>query len=94
MKKGMMKDLGLSYVEAAHGVQTAMALEQSQGGKSLTPKHLRTGLNLRAADTLGLVCLLMDKGVFTEEEYLEYIRLSANHEVALEEARHPGMTLR
>jgi hypothetical protein len=36
----------------------------------------------RAADACGLAKLLMDKGVFTEAEYIEYMRLAANEELA------------
>lgn len=32
-------------------------------------KHLRTGLDARAADAAGLARLLIDKGVITEREY-------------------------
>jgi hypothetical protein len=38
------------------------------------------------ADMLGLVTLLIDKGVFTLDEYVDAVRLSANNEVAMREA--------
>lgn len=85
------RDLGLDYETAAHGVQSAVAYEQS---KKLGPqyddgtppnkyaKHLRVGLDMRAADASALAQLLIDKGVFTEVEYLEAMRLAANEELA------------
>lgn len=94
MKKDEMKDLGLSYEQAAHGVQTAKALDLQMGNSLFNPKHLRVGIDMSKADMMGLVSLLIDKGVFTLEEYLEYIRLSANQELANEESRFPGVRLR
>ena len=80
-----MKDLGLSYEEAAHGVQSAIKyeLENSTGRDTLDQiKHLRVGIDCRAADMLGLAMLLMQKGVFTQAEYLEHMRLAMNAELA------------
>jgi hypothetical protein len=87
------RDLGLSYFEAGHGVQSAVRFEMSrqgypdddalQGGKvSQMLKHLRVGLDMRAADTSALAQLMIDKGVFTEDEYIEHMRLAANEELA------------
>ena len=80
-----LRDLGLTYEQAAHGVQTAIAYDRTNGGKATEPKHMRVGIDMSKADMLGLVCLLIDKGVFTEAEYIEAIRLSANEEVAMRE---------
>lgn len=94
MAKKLLVDLGLTYEEAAHGVQSVKAFEEANdfsGG--MTPKHLRTGLDLRAADMMGLACLLIDKGIITEEEYMEYMRLGANTELAREQDKY-GMTFR
>lgn len=77
-----MRDLGLTYEEAAHGVQTATAADMVMGGKAMEPKHMRVGIDLQKADMLGLIELLIAKGVFTKEEYMEYIRLAANEELA------------
>lgn len=103
MQKDKMIDLGLNYAEAAHGVQTAKALElgelnlpgypREEDKAKYTPKHMRTGIDLEKAETMGLVALLVDKGVFTMEEYLEYVRIGVNNELAWEQSRH-GRTLR
>jgi hypothetical protein len=83
------RDLKLDYVAAAHGVQSAVRFEMSMKGMDddVNPalnmlKHLRTGLDMRAADAGGLAGLLIKKGVFTEDEYLEAMRLAANEELA------------
>lgn len=81
-----LNDLGLSYEEAAHGVQSAIAFDIGKGGKAAEPKHMRVGIDMSKADMLGLVTLLIEKGVFTEVEYIEAMRLAANHELAMREA--------
>ncbi len=79
----MYEDLGLTYEEAAHGVQSAIKFEQGVIPQAVEHhiKHLRTGLDCRASDTMGLATLLIEKGVFTKEEYLEHIRLAMNTEL-------------
>lgn len=90
------KDLGLSYEVAMHGMQTAVAYEMNlEGRKSATePKHLRVGINASMSDHAALVWLLVNKGIITEAEYLEAMRLWANNELALYQERHPRMTFR
>lgn len=88
-----MRDLGLTYEQAAHGIQTSVKFEMEQRGFPATTggevgaiinmmKHLRVGLDMRAADAGALAALLIQKGVFTQAEYLEMIRLMANEELA------------
>lgn len=82
------RDLGLGYEEAGHGVQSAVRFEMTQAGvrdggpEANMLKHLRTGLDMRAGDMAGLAQLLIDKGVITEAEYVEALRLAANEELA------------
>ena len=62
------------YINAAHAMQTGVKWEMINKGDSeaaTTPKHLRVGLNSCLADLSGLATLLMKKGIFTEEEYVE-----------------------
>ena len=82
-------DLGLSYMEAAHGVQTAVAWHQQKYPGFATPKHMRVGIYTLKAEQCGLAELLIEKGVFTQDEYLEAIRVAMNSELAWreEEAR-------
>jgi hypothetical protein len=116
-----LRDLGLNYEEAAHGIQTAVLHDMkireaelgsrlaggSQNGTAINPqslrvhdshpngpKHLRTGLNLSKSDMLGLAILLIDKGIITEEEYLEAMRLGANEELARYQSLYPKVTFR
>lgn len=85
-----MRDLGLSYEAAGHGIQSAIRFEMSQQGFPDDDqdkivhmlKHLRVGLDCRASDAAGLAGLLIAKGVITVEEYLEHMRLAANEELA------------
>lgn len=81
------RDLGLSYEAAAHGVQSAiahkMAVDEAGGPMwdGTSPKHLRVGIDMQKADMFGLAILLMQKGLITSEEYIEAMRLGANHEL-------------
>lgn len=82
-----MRDLGLTYEAAAHGVQSAIRFEMTQKGHPeglITDalKHLRTGLDCRASDAWGLADLLIRKGFITREEYIENMRLAMNEELA------------
>lgn len=83
-------DLGLSYEQATHGVQTSLAFGFFD--RSMEPKHIRTGVDMSKSDMLGLVCLLIDKGLFTSEEYIEYTRLAANNEVRMREKEASAQT--
>ena len=91
-----MRDLGLTYEQAAHGVQTAIAFDMENGGKAATPKHLRVGVDMSKADMMGLAMLLISKGVFTLAEYTEHMRLAATEEWPQREAACPipGMAVR
>ena len=85
-----LRDLGLTYEEAAHGVQTAIAYDIGQGRKTTEPKHMRVGIDMSKADMLGLAILLIEKGIITSDEYIEAMRLSANEELAMREEEYGG----
>ena len=91
-----LRDLGLTYEEAAHGVQTAIAFDISEGRKTTEPKHMRVGIDMSKADMLGLAVLLIKKGIITYDEYIEAMRLSANEELAMreEEVEHLNLKFR
>lgn len=57
------------YLRAAHAMQSGVAMEQELGSQDGTPKHLRVGVNVAMSDIVGLVKLLIDKGLFTLDEY-------------------------
>ncbi len=85
------------YEEAAHAVQAGVAMDpRSQAPGYDRHKHLRTGLDMRAADMMGLVKLLMAKGIITELEYVEAMAEAAEAEKARYEAyltEHLGMKI-
>lgn len=87
-------DLGLTYEQALHGVQTGVAFEMSQGGKAHEPKHLRTGINSAMINDGAMTLLLIEKGIITEDEYMEAVRLVANNEVWRYQQLHPGVKFR
>lgn len=88
------RDLGLTWEEAAHGVQSGVAYEESNRLSDATsPKHLRTGVNIAMVDHAALAYLLIGKGIITEEEYKEAIRQAMNDEVARYEEMH-GVSFR
>lgn len=89
--KDSMVDLGLSYESAMHGVQSAIAAFYMD---SAEPKHLRVGVDSCFVTDRALANLLIDKGVFTTEEYVEYCRLAANMEVHERQEENPGYTFR
>lgn len=75
------------YVAAACAVQSGVKADmetdpnQNSQGAS-TPKHLRTGLNNIMSDHGSLAALLIAKGIFTEDEYLEAIAAGTEREQA------------
>jgi hypothetical protein len=77
----------LTYEQALHAIQTGIAYEIERGSTASTPKHLRVGVDSAMVTHAALAWLLVKKGVFTEEEYAEAIRLEANREVARYEHR-------
>ena len=89
------KDLGLDYLAAAYGMQSAVAYEMERGGRSPStePKHLRVGVNSAMVEHSALAFLLIKKGVITDAEYREAMRLAMNHELATYQETH-GVTFR
>lgn len=85
------------YMRAAHGMQTGVAADQLHGSSDGTSKHLRVGINAAQSDHSGLVTLLIAKGLFTEEEYLEAIADAMERERDRYEAHlkeHYGLTIK
>lgn len=89
------QDLGLSYKQAAHGVQSAMRYRieglQWDGASS---KNLRVGVNVAMVDHAALAYLLVEKGIITETEYREALRLAMNHELWREQQSLHPLTFR
>lgn len=72
-----------SYASACHAVQTGVMyqIENQPKEAAASPKHLRTGINIAMCDHSGLVALLIEKGVITDDEYMNAITSSINKEV-------------
>ena len=84
----------LPYTEAMHGVQTAIQHAMNCGDTLATPKHLRVGVDSCQVNDEALARLLIRKGVITEAEYIEEIRVCANRELDRWEAKYPGISFR
>ena len=90
-----MRDLGLTYEQALHGVQSGVAYEHSKGSPDGSPKHLRVGINSAHVNNAAIARLLIDKGVITLDEIEEANRLAMNEEVAQYQDRAgPNITFR
>lgn len=75
------------YESLMHAIQTGVATEMGLGSKDTTPKHLRVGINSGLVNQAGLVNLLVQKGIITEDEYFDAIITEAEAEVKRYEDR-------
>lgn len=82
-------DANERYSAAMHAVQTGIALLIARGGELANPKHLRVGINSAMVTHSAIATLLIEKGVFTEDEYLDALAAAAEREQAfiLDEVR-------
>lgn len=71
------------YMRAAHRVQTAIAFNPDRPADQY--KDLRVGVDLSKSDQAGLAKLLIAKGIFTMEEYIEAIADQAEREADAKE---------
>lgn len=86
------EDLALRIARAAHAVQAGVQMElnddpPTRSGSACSPKMLRTGVNMAMIESGVLAKLLITKGVFTEEEYLEALAEGTEAEQRLYEER-------
>ena len=94
------EDLVARYAAEMHEMQTGVAVEHGHGSQDGTPKHLRVGINSALINDAALARLLIEKGVFTEDEYTEAVALEAEAEAKRYQDRirkmsgHDGVTLR
>lgn len=62
------------YEALLHGMQSGVRMVMEKGILEETmPKHLRVGVNTAKCDQGALVKLLIEKGVITDEDYLDAI---------------------
>lgn len=75
------------YNKAIHAVQTGVKLLLESDPKMKDPKHLRVGIDSALVGNEALATLLIQKGVFTLEEYVEANADAMEREVARHEER-------
>ena len=75
------------YQKACHAMQSGVAMEMQIGGRAHEPKHLRVGVNSAMVEGSALVQLLIEKGLFTKEEWARALAVSMENEVRSYEAR-------
>lgn len=59
------------YYRALHAMQSGVRADHANGGRDGSPKHLRTGVNAAVLGIGALAGLLIEKGLFTEAEYIK-----------------------
>lgn len=69
-----------SYLEAAHAMQTGVAMRMTRHPEEIDPKHLRVGVNSAMVNQAAIARLLIEKGIITEEEYEKAICAEMNAE--------------
>lgn len=71
---------------ALHAMQSGVAMEMNFDKGPSDQKHLRTGINAAMSDQEGLATLLMEKGIFTLDEYDKAVADAMEREKARYEA--------
>lgn len=80
------------YGQAAHAMQSGVKYEietQGEAEAAANPKHLRVGVNSALVGNAALAKLLIDKGIFTLDEYGKVLADEMEREVARYEDRAP-----
>lgn len=87
----MSKKFEEAYARLCHAIQTGLAYMQSSSSPAFKsifePKHLRVGIDLRALENAAIVGLLVEKGVFTVEEFQSALLTEMAKEVAASEKK-------
>ena len=82
---------------AAHAMQSGVAMEMHIDPAPTNPKHLRVGINAAMSDLGAMATLLIEKGVFTHEEYTKALADAMEAEKAAYERRlseHYGRSIK
>lgn len=69
-----------SYREAAHAMQSGVAMKMHYDPTETSVKHLRVGVNSAMVETATLFNLLLKKGIITQEEFEEELANQMNIE--------------
>ena len=75
------------YLNAMHAMQSGVAFLIEQRDSESSPKHLRVGVNSALISQAAFAQLMMDKGVFTLEEYMASQADAAEREAKSHEDR-------
>lgn len=75
-----LDELHARYMAALHGVQTGIEYKRQYDRKFVNEKHMRTGIDSAHISQAAVVRLLIVKGVFTEDEYMEALAIEAEAE--------------
>lgn len=82
------------YHSACHAMQTGVAIKMARGSKDTEPKHLRVGINSAMVTDAAIAKLLIEKGIFTREEYVKAVADEMEEEVKrYEQELGPNITL-
>ena len=76
-----------TYQQAAHAMQSGVAMMMNYDNTETEPKHLRVGLNSAFVNDAALAQLLIDKGIITLQEYQDSLTKEMNKEVERYEHR-------
>jgi hypothetical protein len=69
-----------TYLDAAHAMQTGVAMLTHHDSREVDPKHLRVGVNSAMVNQAAIAKLLIGKGIITLEEYEKAICEEMNAE--------------
>lgn len=69
------------YENAMHAIMTGVGYVQTFDPNERDVKHLRTGINSALISNGALTRLLIDRGIFTEEEWYKTLADVAEHDV-------------
>lgn len=69
------------YLSATHAMQSGIAMILQRDPTLTEDKHVRVGINSSMVQIVGLAKLLLDKKVFTIDEYEKYLADAAEDEV-------------
>lgn len=72
------------YLDAAHAMQSGVAMMMNYKPQETEPKHLRVGINSAMVDNAAVAKLLIKKGIITEQEYNDAV----TEEMELEAKRY------
>lgn len=83
------------YTASLHAMQSGVAFLLGHTGShegECSPKHLRVGVNAAMIDCGAVAKLLVEKGVFTEEEYFTALADLTDRDVATYKAKIKDIT--